>query len=205
MLHSPAHHSWSLLVNGMQNTTLNTRLNADQVEQIISKLWSKDSLTPSQHVFAILDGARDEQIYQTVSRSKRPYFCLYLEPLTDKLRAAAPYLVELDEPWARMLIQKSWGASWGVYLSSASHAPIHIIRHQYRKINFVSGPKGKRLLFRYYDPRVLRAYLPTCHPAELDYFFGPITDIFTEGDGTHSLMHFHHSPKGSRLANFDLA
>ncbi len=31
------------------------------------------------------------------------------------------------------------------------------------------------LVFRYYDPRVLRVYLPTCSPAEFARFFGPIS------------------------------
>lgn len=199
-----AHPLWSLLVDGMKNSTLDSQANSDLTEQIIAKLWPKNKSAQNRHVFAILDGARDKQIHTMVSNSKRPHCCLYLEPLTDKLRAAAPYLIELDESYARMLIQKSWGAHWGIYLSSSSSVSITKIRHQYRKINCVIGPEGKRLFFRYYDPRVLRAYLPTCHQDELNYFFGLITDILMEGDTAHSLLHFHHSPQESKWENFQL-
>jgi hypothetical protein len=36
------------------------------------------------------------------------------------------------------------------------------------------------MLFRYYDPRVLRSYLPTCTPEELAQVFGPIHSFVME-------------------------
>lgn len=176
----------------------------DLTEQIIKKLWPSNLSSQHWRVFAILDGARDQQIYPLISNSKRPYVCLYLDPLTDKLRAAAPYLIELDEHFTRVLLQKGWGASWGIYLAGHSAVALNTLRHQYRKINRVTGPAGKRLFFRYYDPRVLRVYLPTCYLAELQYFFDPVTDIFMEGDTVQSLLHFHHGPQGSLRQNVQL-
>jgi hypothetical protein len=38
----------------------------------------------------------------------------------------------------------------------------------------VALPDGRKAYFRYYDPRILRTYLPNCHPAELRAFFGPV-------------------------------
>lgn len=188
----------------MNDTAFDTDVQADLAGQVIEKLWSDDKPRQNQQIFAILDGARDEQIYPLVSNSQRPYACLYLEPLTDKLRAAAPYLIELDKTYTRMLIEKSWGASWGIYLRCDTPVSINALRHQYRKLNRVTGPEGKRLFFRYYDPRVLRTYLPTCYLAELDYFFGPVTDIFMEGDSAQSLLQFHHSEHGSVRKKFQL-
>jgi len=46
------------------------------------------------------------------------------------------------------------------------------------------------LIFRYYDPRVLRAYLPTCSPAELNTFFGPVTAFITEGENPGEILEF---------------
>lgn len=37
-------------------------------------------------------------------------------------------------------------------------------------------------MFRYYDPRVLRVYLPTCRPDELRTVFGPIRSYLVEGE-----------------------
>ena len=45
------------------------------------------------------------------------------------------------------------------------------------------------MAFRYYDPRVLRAYLPTCNSEELRTVFGPIECFRTEdqNDAEHML------------------
>jgi len=45
----------------------------------------------------------------------------------------------------------------------------------------VKDERGNRLVFRYYDPRVLRVYLPTCSPSELRTVFGPIECFWAEG------------------------
>jgi hypothetical protein len=46
------------------------------------------------------------------------------------------------------------------------------------------------LIFRYYDPRVLRVYLPTCWPAEVSTFFGPVSAFITGGDDPGEILEF---------------
>jgi len=69
------------------------------------------------------------------------------------------------------------------------HGDIAIRRHL-RKLLSVRGPKGEILLFRYYDPRVLRAYLPTCRPEELETVFGPIDRFWLEDDTPETILEF---------------
>jgi len=38
------------------------------------------------------------------------------------------------------------------------------------------------LFFRFYDPRVMRGYLPTCSPKQLAEFFGPVDFYIAEGE-----------------------
>jgi hypothetical protein len=52
-------------------------------------------------------------------------------------------------------------------------------------------------MFRYYDPRVLRVYLPTCQPNELRTVFGPIRSYLVEGEDGKSLIEFEFD--GNRL------
>jgi hypothetical protein len=47
------------------------------------------------------------------------------------------------------------------------------------------------MVFRYYDPRVLRVYLPTCNAEELATVFGPIETFWTEGSDPATLLEFH--------------
>ncbi len=54
----------------------------------------------------------------------------------------------------------------------------------------VYDEEGKPLYFRYYDPRVLRAYLPTCNESELQTVFGPVNHYYAEGKEQNQLIEF---------------
>ena len=49
---------------------------------------------------------------------------------------------------------------------------------------------GTPLYFRYYDPRVLRVFLPTCTPAQLKHMFGPADAFLAENEPADSLSIF---------------
>jgi hypothetical protein len=46
------------------------------------------------------------------------------------------------------------------------------------------------MLFRYYDPRVLSVYLPTCNPEEVTSLFGPVSRFLMESDGVAAMLMF---------------
>jgi hypothetical protein len=46
------------------------------------------------------------------------------------------------------------------------------------------------MVFRYYDPRVLRVYLPTCVTVELRTVFGPIECFWMEGESPEKMLEF---------------
>ena len=124
-------------------------------------------------VWALLDGARDQRIFYMLRDSGLDYLCLYSGYLPRELQLAAPYMVELiaDHEFTRRLIDQAWGNSWGIFVST-QNAPN--LRPHLRKFLRVRNEQGQFLLFRFYDPRVLRDYLPTCLPDELKHFFGSI-------------------------------
>jgi hypothetical protein len=49
---------------------------------------------------------------------------------------------------------------------------------------------GERLLFRFYDPRVLGEFLPTCEAAQLREMFGPVQRFMLERDGGREIASF---------------
>ena len=133
-------------------------------------------------IWMIVDGARDPGIVTLLRDCHMEHYCLYSGTLSAALAAAAPYLVQLDhnDPDTQRFLTHAWGNCWGVFLKCATHASA--LRRHLREFLVVSDPDGKRLIFRYYDPRVLRIYLPTCTPEELNRFFGPMECIWMEGD-----------------------
>jgi hypothetical protein len=137
-------------------------------------------LNSSQPLFAILDAARDERIYELVKDCKEPIESLYDGDKAIELDTVAPYLVRLKSgcDFLKTIIAEGWGNSWGVYLTS--QLPLPDVRKHLRHFLTVEQ-KGERVLFRFYDPRVLRVFLPVCNPGEIKEFFGPIERFICEG------------------------
>ena len=165
------------------------------IDRILETLWPP-GLPKGMTVWAILDAARDERIYPALRNSRLEYLCLYSGKLPEVLQRAAPYIVELAPGYSftRPLLEMGWGHSWGVFLRIEDSRNL---RHHLRGFLRVQDESGRRLVFRYYDPRVLRAYLPTCEPNELKTVFGPINSFVTEGERGTSAIEF--SCRGPRL------
>ncbi|HEU5115743.1 MAG TPA: DUF4123 domain-containing protein [Isosphaeraceae bacterium] len=130
--------------------------------------------TLKEPLFAILDAARDPLIYARLLECEEQYQSLYEGPKGDQLALVAPYLVALPprSRFLRTLIREGWGQSWGIYCTGS--VSFSELRNHLRKLLTVKTEEGKTLLFRFYDPRVLRPFLPTCSRSELTEFFGPI-------------------------------
>jgi hypothetical protein len=155
------------------------------VSYIKEQLWPRGG---GREVWMIVDGARDRRIFGMLLDSYLTYSCLYHGDIAPELELAAPYLVQLeyDDKYSQQLIARAWGNSWGVFLKCG--ATIASLRRHLRKLLSVRSPKGEILLFRYYDPRVLRVYLPTCRPEELETVFGPIDRFWLEDENPETMV-----------------
>ena len=65
----------------------------------------------------------------------------------------------------------------------------------------VYDEKGTPLYFRFYDPRVLRIYLPTCNESELQTVFGPVNHFYVEGKEEKLLIEFGCTEKFQLIQN----
>lgn len=160
-------------------------------------LWPKG---PRSDIWAIIDTARDPQAYWTLTNSHLNYSCLFAGDLPLALEQAAPYLVQLDSEDAYTdYLAANLGNSLGVFLQC--DAAMKTVRHHLRKLLTVRDPRGAKLLFRFYDPRVLRVFLPTCYSSELEQMFGPIKTYWAEDTSPNKLTEFRHSKKGLEVTN----
>ena len=166
-------------------------MDAALVDRLLGALFPAPA--PGGHappvVYAVVDGARDERIYRAVYDSQLPYECLFAGDISYDLSLAAPYLVELDRDAAftRWLVEEGWGRSFGVF--AWARADLEAMRRHCRRTLQVKDEAGRRLFFRFYDPRVLRAYLPTCTLAELREVMGPVSRFLAEGTGGHVIAY----------------
>jgi hypothetical protein len=156
-------------------------------------LWPRGE---RRDVWMILDAARGSRVFSMLLECRLDYVCLYRGPLHPEIELAAPYLVQLDYEYrhTRRLLKEAWGRSWGVFLRSDTR--IERLRRHLRTLLLVRDSTGRQLLFRYYDPRVLRVYLPTCTPMELETVYGPIQRFWAENKTSDSLLEFELSRAG---------
>ncbi len=170
-------------------------------EQIVNTLWP-EGLPSRVNVWMILDGARDERIFSAVDRSYQDKCCLYAGDLPWQMQMTAPYLIQLDKEdrFTRYFIDHGWGNSWGVFFRSET--TLKNLRNHLRGFLRVRDETNRRLIFRYYDPRVLRIYLPTCRKEELRTFFGPIDQYLMEDEDSAVVLE--HGFDGQTLARKEI-
>jgi len=139
-----------------------------QQAALSSLLFDKSKIGGGQ-LFILVDMARDERIYSQLIQFADAIHArsLYQGDLGERLAHVSPYLLSLraDQPGSRWFAEAGFGQSWGLFITT----PVGFdeLRRHLRKFNIVYRENGTPLVFRYYDPRVLRRFLPTCTPDEL--------------------------------------
>jgi uncharacterized protein DUF4123 len=149
-------------------------------------LWPKGRST---EIWMIVDAARDRRIFGLLlEHFYSDHACLFGNALPPELEIAAPYLIPLEYQGAatRRFLTQAAGNAWGIYLKSDQGR--HRLRAHLTDLLIVQGPNRDRLLFRYFDPRVLRTYLPTCLPDELETVFGRIECFWMEDEKRGALV-----------------
>ncbi len=145
---------------------------------------------PGSGVFAVLDGASVSGLLDKFHALKPEHVCLYRGELQPDMAEVAPYLVRLERgsAFTDWVLRQGWGGHWGIFALAQAELPV--LRNHFRKFLVVHDSSGKPLLFRYYDPRVLRKYLPTCDQEQLAAMFGPVASYVAEGDQPSTLFRF---------------
>lgn len=143
------------------------------------------------HSFTILDGASVPDLLDHLYAHPRPEFvCLYRGELKPDMAQVAPYLVRLQPhaPFTQWLLHQGWCRHWGIF--ARARANLKTMRRHLRGFLMVQGPLDRQLYFRYYDPRVLPLFLPTCDNSQLKRVFGPIACFVCEtNNGSEAVLH----------------
>jgi hypothetical protein len=160
---------------------------AFDLSRLRAAMWP-DGTGPERRVYALLDGARAPEIEHLVKTSGADHRCLYAGTLAPELAAVAPYLVHLvrESPATQVVLERAVGAAWGVFV--VAYEGIETLRRHFRRFLRVRTESDEPLLFRFYDPRVLRAYLPTCTAIELEEIFGPAEELFYDAPAPNAVI-----------------
>lgn len=145
-----------------------------------------------QSAYAVLDGASIPTLLDLLDEYEPEYTCLFSGKLDPEVEQTAPYLVHMqpDSEFSRYVLEHGWGHHWGIIATVPKDQPFIAVRKHFRTFLRVRGPEGNPLLFRYYDPRVLRVFLPTCNEEESAVLFGPVTSYLMESEDPSRMLRF---------------
>ncbi|AUX31015.1 MULTISPECIES: DUF4123 domain-containing protein [Sorangium] len=141
-------------------------------------------------LFAVVDAARDPRIRLLLGEAGEQTASLYTGFQGEILADVGPTLVHLP-PGSTLLdalVDCGWGDSWGVFLTS--NRPFGDVRKHLRRFLLVESGTGKQQYFRFYDPRVLRGFLPTCGPRKVEALFEEIEAFAMEAEDPGKLLRF---------------
>jgi hypothetical protein len=138
--------------------------------------------------YALLDAARDRRVYRIVRGSGWPSICLFPPEHEVRLAREAPHLLCLPdvatspqgEADALAPLREGYGQSWGIFLvSRAGHARLAA---SLQRLLIVRDDDDGPLYFRFYDPRVLRDFLPLATPYQASVLFDAVDLILLEDE-----------------------
>jgi hypothetical protein len=160
--------------------------NEETAELLAGEIFPEDAA----NVYAVLDGASVPALVRKLYELRPEYECLYRGELAPDMAEVAPYLVRLDpeSAFTHWVLEEGWGGHWGLF--AATDADMRAARRHFRSLLVVYTHDGRPQQFRYYDPRVMRIFLPTCNAGELRVLFGPVTTYLLEGEDPRTLLRF---------------
>ena len=128
----------------------------------------------------LLDAARMDGEIENAKNLNAAFDSLYRGRSEESLSSVAPYLFtsEKETEFMKWYFEKGWGDSWGLMVFSSEDLKT-LVKH-FRQFLMVKTEDGEELYFRFYDPRVLRIFLPTCDQKQLEEFFGPVEYFICE-------------------------
>ena len=133
-------------------------------------------------IYIILDAARLEGNLNDAKQLNKSFRCLYESSKEKIYQTIGPYIfsVKNSSPFYEWYMKNGWGNAWGLMIFSSE--TIDRLNDHFLKFKYMQDESGIKQYFRYYDPRVLKKFLPTCTKEELNKFFGPIEYFIVEGD-----------------------
>jgi len=165
-------------------------------QKIVEALFG--AIREGEFLYAILDAARNIDIaFQLQNIPNVEYVSLYKGRKEEPMWDAAPYLVRCvrDSEFFNWAVERGWGDSWGIFLTSKANLE-DVCKH-FQEFLMVKTEEDREVYFRFYDPRVLRVFLPTCTSDEAKQIFGLVSHFLVEADNRETLLKF--TPKAQGL------
>jgi len=133
-----------------------------------------------ERLYAVLDSADAPEVHEFLVADDVTVQPLYSPGADPTLELVAPYVVPINEELLSRLRADVWRDEWGLLVDT--RIPLTTLVRHLRRLLLVDHPSGQTMLFRMYDPRVLRRFLPRCDADELAHVFGPVDAYILPND-----------------------
>lgn len=153
------------------------------------KLFESLAAEEGEALCAVLDGASVPGLLERLDGEPAlESACLFRGKLEPDMAEVAPYLVKLEpeSEFAQWVVGTGWGQHWGSFVTTRQS--FYKLRDHLRALTLVYRRDGTPLYFRYYDPRVLNVFLPTCTSAQLKEMFGPVDAFVAENESGDAMV-----------------
>jgi hypothetical protein len=152
------------------------------------QLLKETLLTARARTYCVLDGAAVKDLPRHLYEMKPPNYCLLRGELTPDMVHVAPYVALMipGEAFSDWVVENCFGANRGIFVQT--RFSIKEMRKHFRALITVLDEKGDPMLFRFYDPRVFRKFLPTCDGEQIETFFGSVDKFFLEDEDQKNLL-----------------
>jgi hypothetical protein len=141
------------------------------------------TLANSGDLYALLDACDEPAVPNRCQQmTEARAVSLYRGSAAVEFAHVAPYLAHLNSDDIDWILSKLWSAPWGYFVIARSD--LATLRTHFRHYLRVKLPDNTKVLFRFYDPRVVHTYLNASDHATTRQFFGPVRALGLAQAGT---------------------
>ncbi|MFN6160807.1 MAG: DUF4123 domain-containing protein [Planctomycetota bacterium] len=197
-MHEPSQEEWYSLYQAGQlerlaesmSTVLFEEVTCESIREAVAQTpgtwYAILDACDAPNVLALVDSLTNAQ--ESDPKSERLVQSMYSGKAAQQYRAIAPYLFTLTPDLLDWIVADLAGQPWGFLF----HAELDFksARKHFRNFVTVLDPQGEKMLFRFYDPRVLKMFVESANEQENQSFFGSCSQIvIPEGDRFLRLDH----------------
>lgn len=158
---------------------------------------------PFRRTYAIVDASRQPMVIPAaLDAFASSVRCLFSGSALREFGDNAAWVVEIDstEGTLRWLLEQGFNKRWAIFANSLLEIE-PFVRHL-KKFTVAEGDGGRTFFFRFYDPHVLRQYLPAFDERQVRLFFREIEDVFFEDtSGRHRLLKYNLADDGRLMTS----
>ncbi|MEZ5198030.1 MAG: DUF4123 domain-containing protein [Bacteroidales bacterium] len=146
-------------------------------------------------LYGIVDSARNDEVFRYLVTGDVRYKSLFEDTMDVQSYGVSGFLVECkkESPLFQWMTKQAWGDNCSIFFTSK--ASFDELFTHFQKFNRVYIEGDDVVLFRYYDPRVLNLFLPTCNNEQIRSFFGKVGHFFAEDEDPEIIRVFKYLPE----------